>query len=117
MPCPALPRNAIAQGNREFWQPMNPNVRKLFDISRLNGYKRPAPLILVNGLAEQSESWFANRTFWSRHFDVKVPELLVYDGDSLHQHIDAGGEVTVDYLTDRLARYLDEYVQRPPYHL
>ena len=28
----------------------------------LHAYKRPAPLILVNGLAEQSESWFANRT-------------------------------------------------------
>ncbi|WP_422927050.1 alpha/beta fold hydrolase [Singulisphaera sp. PoT] len=96
---------------------MNPSVRKLFDLHRLNAYKRPAPLILVNGLAEQSESWFANRTSWSRHFDVKVPELLVYDGDSLHKHIDQGGEVTVDYLAERLARYLDEYVQRPPYNL
>jgi pimeloyl-ACP methyl ester carboxylesterase len=96
---------------------MNPTVRKFFDITRLHAYKRPAPLVLVNGLAEQSESWFANRTAWSRHYDVKVPELLVYDGDSLHRHIDAGGEVTVDYLADRLAHYLDEYVQRPPYHL
>jgi pimeloyl-ACP methyl ester carboxylesterase len=51
----------------------------------------------------------------TRQFDVKVPELLVYDGDSLHRHIDEGGEVTVDYLTDRLTVYLDEYVQRPPY--
>jgi pimeloyl-ACP methyl ester carboxylesterase len=25
--------------------------------------------------------------------------------------------VTVDYLADRLARFLDEFVQRPPYHL
>jgi pimeloyl-ACP methyl ester carboxylesterase len=104
-------------GNREFWQPMNPSVRKLFDLHRLNAYKRPAPLILVNGLAEQSESWFANRNVWSRHFDVKVPELLVYDGDSLHKRIDEGGEITVDYLTDRLADYLEEYVQRPPYNL
>ncbi len=96
---------------------MNPSVRKLFDLHRLNAYKRPAPLILVNGLAEQSESWFANRNSWARHFDVKVPEILVYDGESLHQHIDAGGEVTVDYLADRLATYLDEYVQRPPYNL
>jgi pimeloyl-ACP methyl ester carboxylesterase len=96
---------------------MNPSVRKLFDLGRLHDYRRPAPLVLVNGLAEQSESWFANRTFWSRHFDVKVPELLVYDGASLHRRIDAGGEITVDYLTDRLAEYLDEYVQRPPYNL
>ena len=96
---------------------MNPKVRKFFDIPRLTTYKRPAPLVLVNGLAEQSESWFANRTNWSRHFDVKVPELLVYDGESLHKHIDAGGEVTVDYLAERLDHYLDEYVQRPPYNL
>jgi pimeloyl-ACP methyl ester carboxylesterase len=108
--------NAPALGNQEFWQPMNPSVRKLFDLHRLLGYRRPAPLVLVNGLAEQSESWFANRNFWSRHFDVKVPELLVYDGASLHRRIDSGGEITVDYLTDRLAEYLDEYVQRPPYN-
>jgi pimeloyl-ACP methyl ester carboxylesterase len=75
------------------------------------------PLILVNGLAEQSESWYANRTYLGRHFDVKVPELLVYDGDSLHRWIDSGGEVTVEYLADRLAGFLDEFVQRPPYHL
>jgi abhydrolase domain-containing protein 6 len=96
---------------------MNPTVRKFFDLPRLNASKRPAPLILVNGLAEQSESWFANRTHWSRHYDVKVPELLVYDGESLHRRIDEGGEITVDYLTDRLADFLDEYVQRPPYNL
>jgi pimeloyl-ACP methyl ester carboxylesterase len=96
---------------------MNPNVRNLFDLKRLTAYKRPSPLILVNGLAEQSESWFANRRQLARHFDVKVPEILVYDGDSLHRHIDSGGEITVDYLADRLATYLDEFVQRPPYHL
>jgi pimeloyl-ACP methyl ester carboxylesterase len=96
---------------------MNPRVRNLFDLKRLTAYKRPSPLILVNGLAEQSESWFANRRQLARHFDVKVPEILVYDGDSLHRHIDSGGEVTVDYLAERLATYLDEFVQRPPYHL
>jgi abhydrolase domain-containing protein 6 len=96
---------------------MNPSVRNLFDLHRLNAYRRPEPLILINGLAEQSESWFANRTRWARHFDVKVPELLVYDGDTLHKRIDEGGEITVDYLSDRLADFLDEYVQRPPYNL
>jgi pimeloyl-ACP methyl ester carboxylesterase len=103
-------------GHRELASSMNPSVRKLFDLHRLKTYRRPSPLILVNGLAEQSESWFANRTHWTKHFDVKVPEILVYDGDSLHKRIDEGGEITVDYLTDRLAYYLDEYVQRPPYN-
>ncbi len=97
---------------------MAPNMRKWFELPPLlNSYKRRLPLVLINGLAEQSESWFGNRVFLSRHFDVKVPELLVYDGDALHRWIDSGGEVTVDYLTKRLAHFLDEYVQRPPYHL
>ena len=96
---------------------MNAKVRKLFDLNRFRTYRRPAPLVLVNGLAEQSESWFANRAHFSRQFDVKVPELLVYDGDSLHKFIESGGEVTVVYLADRLSHYLDEFVQRPPYNL
>ena len=97
---------------------MPPDMRKWFDLPRLlNNYKRRTPLVLVNGLAEQPESWFANRNHFSRHFDVKIPEILVYDGDALHRQIDSGGEVTVDYLADRLAVYLDEFVQRPPYHL
>ncbi len=102
---------------RESLQAMNAKVRKLFDLHRFRAYKRPAPLVLVNGLAEQSESWFANHTELSRQFDVKIPEILVYDGDSLHKRIDAGGEITVDYLVERLTDYLDEYVQRPPYNL
>lgn len=97
---------------------MSPNVRKWFDLpGLLHAYKRRLPLVLVNGLAEQSESWFANRVYLSRLFDVKVPEILVYDGDALHQRIDSDGAVTVDYLADRLGRFLDEFVQRPPYYL
>jgi pimeloyl-ACP methyl ester carboxylesterase len=97
---------------------MAPNLQKWLDLPRLlHTYKRRMPLILVNGLAEQSESWFANKTHLSRHFDVKVPELLVYDGEALHRWIESGGEVTVDYLADRLGQFLDEFVQRPPYYL
>ncbi len=97
---------------------MMPDARPLLHLLRRMGtYRRAEPLILVNGLAEQAESWFANREAWSRRFDVKAPELLHYDGPTLHRHIEAGGEVTVDYLADRLALYLDEFVQEPPYHL
>jgi abhydrolase domain-containing protein 6 len=95
---------------------MSASVRKLFELPRFHAYRRPAPLVLVNGLAEQAESWFANRVHWSRHFDLKVPELLVYDGPALQKRIDDGEEVSVDYLADRLSTYLDEFVQRPPYH-
>ena len=68
-------------------------------------------------MAEQPESWFANRAYLSRDFDLKVPEILVYDGDALHEWIESGGEISVGYLADRLSRFLDEFVQRPPYHL
>ncbi|RUL88203.1 alpha/beta fold hydrolase [Tautonia sociabilis] len=97
---------------------MKTNGRNFFNLPlALRSYRRSGTLVLVNGLAEQSESWFANRPYWSRLFDVKVPELLVYDGDELHRHIESGGEVTIGYLTDRLSRFLDEFVQKPPYHL
>lgn len=94
------------------------NNRPFFNLPMaMRRYRRSNPLVLVNGLAEQAESWFANRPTWSRQFDVKVPELLLYDSEVLHRHVDGGGEVTIDYLTDRLERYLDDYVQRPPYDL
>jgi abhydrolase domain-containing protein 6 len=97
---------------------MSPSVRKWFDLPRLlHTYNRRMPLVLVNGLAEQSESWFANRVSLSRQFDLKVPEILVYDGDALHDWIASGGDVTIDYLADRLGRFLEEFVQRPPYYL
>ena len=97
---------------------MSPSVRRWFDLPRLlHTYNRRMPLVLVNGLAEQSESWFANRVHLSRHFDLKVPEILVYDGAALHERIDSDGAVTVDYLADRLGRFLEDFVQRPPYHL
>lgn len=96
---------------------MKPNVRNLFDLHLIKAYQGRNPLILVNGLAEQAESWFANRAFWAKHYDVKIPEILVYDGDALHKHIDSGGEVTIDYLTDCLTEYLDRFVQKPPYRL
>lgn len=94
-----------------------PSVRNLFDLHRQNAYAPRTPIILVNGLAEQSESWFANRRHLARHFDVHQPELLRYDGEPLHRFVEQGGTITVDYLTDRLSAYLDEYVQRPPYSL
>jgi abhydrolase domain-containing protein 6 len=97
---------------------MTATVSNWFDLADLlHAYKRQAPLVLVNGLAEQPESWFANRAALSRHFDLKVPELLVYDGDSLHERIDSGGEINVEYLAGRLCQFLDEFVQRAACHL
>lgn len=82
-----------------------------------DGYRLRPPLVLINGLAEQPESWFCNRRYWEKCFDVKMPEFLVYDGVALQRRIEDGLPITVDYLTDQLEQYLDFFVQRPPYHL
>jgi pimeloyl-ACP methyl ester carboxylesterase len=88
-----------------------------FGASRVPAYSRRAPLILINGLAEQAESWYCNVDFWRCHFDVHQPNLLAYEGAALHRRIDAGQPIDVDYLVERLHEYLDGFVQVPPYHL
>lgn len=82
-----------------------------------SAYERQPNLILINGLAEQAESWFSNRAYWARHFDVKAPELVVYDGPVVQRRIAQGLPITVDFLADQLRVYLDHFVQAPPYHL
>jgi pimeloyl-ACP methyl ester carboxylesterase len=82
-----------------------------------NGYGRRQSVVLLNGLCEQPESWFRNVGYWRRHFDVSVPSLLCYDGDVLHNRIDAGQPITIDYLVEQLHQYLECFVQMPPYHL
>ncbi len=83
----------------------------------LNTYARRPPLILINGLAEQAESWFRNHFYWRRYFDVHLPNLLVYEGAMLHRRIDAGLPISVEYLVEQLHQYLEQFVQTPPYNL
>jgi pimeloyl-ACP methyl ester carboxylesterase len=92
-------------------------IQEYFRRWRFPAYRRLPPLVLINGLAEQSESWFCNRAYWQRHFEVKVPELLVYEGPMLQRRLEEGLPITVDYLTDQLEAYLERFVQTPPYHL
>jgi pimeloyl-ACP methyl ester carboxylesterase len=80
-------------------------------------YERRPPLVLINGLAEQAESWYCNVDTWRRHFDVHMPNLLAYDGVSLHRRIDAGLPIDIDYLVEQLRLYVESFVQRPPVHL
>jgi pimeloyl-ACP methyl ester carboxylesterase len=81
-------------------------------------YALRPPLILVNGLLiDQAECWDRNHRFWRRHFDVHMPNLLVYDGPALHKRIDDGRPISVDYLVEQLHLYLQAFVQTPPYHL
>ena len=79
-------------------------------------YSRRVPLVLVNGLAEQSESWYCNIEAWRRHFEVHTPQLLAYEGAELHRRIESGKPVDIDYLVQRLHEYLDGFAQSPPYH-
>lgn len=93
------------------------NWAQLFESFRPKVYARRRPLILINGLAEQAESWFRNRKFWTRYFDVHMPNVLVYDGDILHEKITRKEPITVDYLVDQFHQYITRYVQTGPVHL
>lgn len=86
-------------------------------ITSFDAYRRSQPLILVNGLAEQAESWYLNRSVWQKQFDVHSPGVLVYDGPVMQERLAQREPINIDFLTDRLAEYLDRFVQSPPYHL
>ncbi len=90
---------------------------KLLGIASSDTYRRAQPLILVNGLAEQGESWYLNRSVWQKHYDVHSPGVLVYDGEVMQERLAKRQPINIDFLTDRLAEYLDRFVQSPPYHL
>jgi pimeloyl-ACP methyl ester carboxylesterase len=93
-----------------------PALNGLFERIRPKAYGRRQPLVLVNGLAEQAESWYRNRRFWGRYFDLHLPNFLVYDGDAIHKRIDEKQDISVDYLVEQLHHYLFNYAQTPPYH-
>ena len=89
----------------------------LIDRLRPRSYGRRPRLVLINGLAEQHESWFRNRRYWSRYFELHAPNILVYEGEALHRRIEAKEPISVNYLTNELFTYVDRFVQSPPYHL
>ena len=92
-------------------------ILKLIGIPSADAYRRTQPLILVNGLAEQGESWYLNRTVWQKHYDVHSPGVLVYDGPIMQDRLAGREPINIGFLTDRLEEYLDRFVQSPPYHL
>jgi pimeloyl-ACP methyl ester carboxylesterase len=95
---------------------MRSPIKGLLERLRPRHYARRQPLILINGLAEQAESWYRNRKFWGRYFEVYSPNILAYEGEALHRRIAAKEPITVEYLVDQLYTYLDQFVQTPPYH-
>lgn len=92
-------------------------LKGLIERLRPKHYVRRQPLVLINGLAEQAESWYRNRKFWSRYFDVFAPNILAYEGEALHRKIVAKEPITVEYLVNQLHTYLDQFVQLAPYNL
>lgn len=92
-------------------------ILKLLGRPRSDTYRRAQPLILVNGLAEQGESWYLNRNVWQKHYDVHSPGVLVYDGPIMQDRLAGGQPINISFLTDRLEEYLDRFAQSPPYHL
>lgn len=96
---------------------MRSPLKGLFERLRPKQYGRRQPLVLINGLAEQAESWYRNRKYWTRFFDVHSPNILAYEGDALHRRIASKEVISVEYLVQQLHTYLDQFVQTPPYHL
>src|SRR3954467_4207480 len=88
----------------------------LIERFRPKRYSRRQPLILINGLAEQAESWYRNRRFWSRYFDLHAPNILAYEGEVLQKRIASDRPITVEFLVSQLHTYLTQFVQTPPYH-
>ncbi len=80
-------------------------------------YGRKPSLVLINGLAEQAESWFCNVDAWRRHFDVHTPNILAYEAESIHNRIDADLPIDIDYLVEQLRLYIDNFVQNGPVYL
>lgn len=91
--------------------------KKLLDRVRPKKYGRKTPLILLNGLAEQQESWYRNARFWGRFFEVHQPNLMAYEGDALHRRIKSGQPITVEYLVEQLHTFVDQFVQAPRVHI
>jgi len=89
----------------------------LLGLPRRSGYGRKPSLVLVNGLAEQAETWFRNIRVWRRHFSVHAPNITVYDGPALHQRIANRQPIDIEYLVGQLHTYLEAFVQTPPYFL
>jgi pimeloyl-ACP methyl ester carboxylesterase len=95
---------------------MRSPLNGLLDRIRPQHYGRKHPLVLINGLAEQAESWYRNRRFWGRFFDLHLPNILAYEGAALHRRIATREPISVDYLVTQLHTYLDQFVQTPPFH-
>ena len=84
-------------------------IRQLVKID----FRRKSPLVLVNGVAEQYESWFFNIGPLTEEFVVHCPNLYLFQSDS---YLNELPNVSVNWVADKLKTYLDSFAQTPPYH-
>jgi pimeloyl-ACP methyl ester carboxylesterase len=96
---------------------MATSINGFIDRLRPKQYSRKQPLVLINGLAEQAESWYRNFKYWRRFFDVHAPNILAFEGEALQRRVAAKEPISVEYLVRQLHTYLDQFVQTPPYHI
>jgi len=71
--------------------------------------ERPA-MVLVNGLAEQEQTWFANVRCWREHFEVHLPELTAATGACGTSR--GPRPFSIDHLVAGLREYIDRNVGR-----
>src|SRR4029079_18681317 len=96
---------------------MRSPLNGILDRFRPRHYGRKQPLVLINGLAEQAESWYRNRKYWSRFFEVYMPNIIAFEAEALHSKTSAREPISVEYLVHQLHTFLDQFVQTPPYRL
>ncbi|VTT97058.1 alpha beta hydrolase : Putative hydrolase or acyltransferase of alpha/beta superfamily OS=Singulisphaera acidiphila (strain ATCC BAA-1392 / DSM 18658 / VKM B-2454 / MOB10) GN=Sinac_1601 PE=4 SV=1: Abhydrolase_6 [Gemmataceae bacterium] len=96
---------------------MATSINGFIDRLRPKQYSRKQPLVLINGLAEQAESWYRNFKYWRRFFEVHAPNILAFEGEALQRRVAAKEPISVEYLVRQLHTYLDQFVQTPPYHI
>src|SRR5262249_11652000 len=90
-----------------------PSLGSLF--GRFPKHTRKPPLLLINGLAEQSETWFRNLPAWRRHFEILMPNVMAFEGDAFHERIARDEPISIHFLVEQFHRYLHNFVQTPPY--
>lgn len=93
------------------------NILQWLGMGPRDAYRQNQSLILVNGLAEQGESWYPNRGVWQQQYNVHTPGVIVYGGQVMQDRLTARQPIDIQFLTDRLAEFLDKFVQAPPYNL
>lgn len=94
--------------------PIDTFVKGIFKQLRLTNFVKKPPLVLVNGVAEQYESWYFNVTSLSEHFVVHWPNFYLFKEDNYLKEL---SKVSVDWVVDRVKNYLDSYITTPPYYL